>query len=168
MKKSATLLLGLMIVVFAASAQDLKLKGGFSFATESEVFGIQVGAKYPITSEIDLAGGLTFYFPDKTTFNNPFGGGTTTIKTGLWMLDVDGHYNFESGALTFYPLAGLNLSNFTVSVDGNGDTSSYVGLNVGGGMTFGITDALDGFAEIKYIIGEADQAVIGLGVQFGL
>ena len=159
----------LVLALLSSANAQIELRGGFSFATTSEKLAFQLGAQYAITPEIDLAGNLSFYFPEKTEFTDPFSGNTTTIKSGLWMIDIDGHYNFPlDNGFSGYPLAGLNLSTFTANVDGSGDSNSEVGLNIGGGLAYEISDLLDAFLELKYIIGNADQAVLGLGVLYKL
>lgn len=168
MKKVTLPFLMAFIGLFSLNAQDLELKAGIAYPADFEKLGIQVGAQYGITEEIDLAGGLSLFFPDKTEF--PDGtGGTTEMKSSLWMLDVDGHYNFDMGSgLNLYPLAGLNFTGSKVKSGNNSVSSTYLGLNIGGGAQYALSETLKAMFEVKYIAGDADQAVIGLGVIFGL
>ena len=65
-----------------------------------------------------------------------------------------------------YPLAGINIAIVSVKNDLlNLDASeTKVGLNLGGGGQYEINDLLTAFAEIKYVISDFDQLVIGGGI----
>ncbi|WP_258105315.1 porin family protein [Marinoscillum sp. MHG1-6] len=169
MKKALLSAVALVLFVFAVDAQDLDLKGGLAFGTEIDKLGINLGAKYGVTPEIDVEAGLTFFFPESTSFTDPFSGTTTTIKTGFWMFDINGLYNFQlDSKFRAYPLAGLNFSTGTVKIDNNRNSNTEVGLNIGGGAAYAVSDKLDAFLELRYILGKADQGIIGFGVYYAL
>lgn len=67
----------------------------------------------------------------------------------LFLAGVDGHYNFEVGdGFVVYPLVGLNY--FYVTGDGYSGGSD-IGLTIGGGATYGLSDSMKLYAEAKYI-----------------
>lgn len=155
MKKLVFLALIVLGSVATAQAQDVSLKFGWTYAFDSDEAGINLGAKYGVTPEIDLAAGLSFYFPGR--------------DYNLWMFDIDGHYNFPmGGGLTLYPLAGFNFT--TAGWDNHSGLEEYnhteFGVNIGGGAQFQIVDQIGAFAELKYILGDYDQGVFGLGVTY--
>ncbi|MEQ9097860.1 MAG: outer membrane beta-barrel protein [Imperialibacter sp.] len=145
-------------------AQDVSLKGGLGYAMQSEKLGVLLGARVGLTPKIDLAGGFGLFFPD--TYNN---GNGTKVKSNIWMFDVDGHYNFTpGGAVKLYPLVGINFTTGKVKVNDTKTTNTEVGLNMGGGLAYSFTSKIDGFFEIKYILGNADQGMLGFGVFYKL
>ncbi len=162
--KKIQILLGIALLSsFAVSAQQIGLRGGFAYTTEIEKLGLNLGGQYSINPEIDLSAGFTFFTGESTSI---FG---TTIKSNFWMFDIDGHYNFNvENDFTIYPLVGLNFTTASVKIGDNRDSTTELGLNIGGGAKYALTDALDAFFELKYIIGDFDQGVIGLGVVYKL
>ena len=71
--------------------------------------------------------------------------GISFANKAIFRFDADYHFvlNAEK-ASRFYPLAGLEFA----------FTSDHVhfGINVGGGLNFKLTQQMDAFAEVKYII----------------
>lgn len=146
-------------------AQDLDFKVGLNVATESEKTGLFLGAEYGLTPVIDLVAGISFFTPESNTYNDPFTGNRIKTRAGLWMFDINGNYNFPVGdGFTLYPLAGLNVTTVSWKVDNERDSDSELGVNIGGGASYDINDKLDAFLEVKYILGDFDQACLGLGV----
>jgi opacity protein-like surface antigen len=138
---------------------------GFVYGSEIEQLGIAAKGQYNgITENIDGSLGLHFFFPDKY---KGFGG---ELKTSLFTVNLDGHYNFDvSESVDVFGLGGLNIASFKVKCDGCGPLSSEasdteIGLNLGGGVSGDIADNLKGFGEIKYTLSEFDQLVVALGV----
>lgn len=170
MKKlfALTLLLTSFITVQDTFAQ-IKAGGGLVFGSEISQLGIDIRGEYHIDENWVIVPNINFFFTDKetqTVFVPPFGTATTEVKNGLTTINIDGHYLFpmNDDRLDLYPLAGLNFSIVRVEFEGFDDSTTEVGLNLGGGGQFEFTDLLTGFAEIKYVISDADQLVIGAGV----
>lgn len=153
----------LVLFVFAANAQDLDLKGGFGYAMQSEKLGLNIGAKYGITSEIDAEAGFTFFVPETGTV------GGVDYRYGLWMFDVNGHYNFGINSDFYaYPLLGFNVTGTRDKRGNNKSSNTELGLNIGGGAVYEITSALGAFVELKYITGQYDQGMFGFGIYYDL
>lgn len=88
-------------------------------------------------------------------------------KDGIkwWELNANAHYMLGNESMWFYPLAGFNLANLKADVPGS-DSSSKLGLNLGAGIQFPVSEMLDFTAEAKYVISDADQFVIGIGLLY--
>lgn len=67
----------------------------------------------------------------------------------MFMISADAHYNFDGGDnLKVYPLLGLNYLN----ISGSGFSyGTGIGLNVGGGVTLGLSDKMKLYGEAKYV-----------------
>ena len=138
-----------------AQAGQIKLGAGLLYGTEVEGIGIQGNGLYEITTEIDIAASVNIFFPDES-------------DTGLdswWTVNGDVHYNvYSSDQLSkLYGLAGLNITTIEVGPFDEGE----IGLNLGGGASFDVNFGSI-FGEIKYVISDFDQLVIGAGVRFPL
>ncbi|MDX1628036.1 MAG: hypothetical protein R3345_05020, partial [Fulvivirga sp.] len=74
-----------------------------------------------------------------------------------------------SGDVTAYALGGLNLA--TIGFDnpfGDDDSNTELGLNLGIGTNFNINSSVMPFAQLRFVIGDADQAVLSFGVKFNI
>ena len=159
-------LLAIITIAFAFNSfAQISAGGGLVYGTEQKTIGFNLRGQYSITENIDVVGGLTFYLPNKEKQTILFA--TVESKTSMWSFDVDGHYNFGLiDKLKVYPVAGLNIAGVSVDVNGTKASDTEVGLNIGAGATYEITDKLAGLFETKYTIGNFDQAVITLGVLY--
>lgn len=158
----------LSIGAYAQKGQTY-LGGQLAYPTDIESLGIGVKGGYGITDAIRAQ--ATFdYFLKK---NN----------VSWWDLNLDVHYLFPLGNnIKVYPLAGLtylrgSVDGFTQTVntpDGNitvGNNESYsdgnLGLNLGGGFQYDLTDKLVLNAEVKFqIIKNTNQGVISAGLAY--
>ncbi len=159
-------LLAIITIAFAFNSfAQIRAGGGLVYGTEQKTIGFNLRGQYSITDDIDVVGGLTFYLPNKEKQTILFA--TIESKTTMWAFDVDGHYNFSLiDKLKAYPIAGLNIAGVSVEVNGTKASDTEVGLNIGAGANYEISDQLAGFFETKYTIGNFDQAVISLGVLY--
>lgn len=161
--KKLILLASLTLIIFFSANAQTGFKFGGSYGFEIEKMGLQFGGQYGVTPKVDVAGGLTFFFPDKYTIAGE------EHKTSFWMIDIDGHYNFGvADGLTAYPLAGLNFTTSKEKGGGNSDSHTEFGVNIGAGAQFRLADPLAAFLELKYILGDADQGVLGFGIYYTL
>lgn len=163
--KKLTLFAVITIAFAFNSFAQISAGGGLVYGTEQETIGFNLRGQYSITESIDVVGGLTFYLPNKEKQTILFA--TIESKTTMWAFDVDGHYNFGIiDKLKVYPLAGLNIAGVSVDVNGTKASDTEVGLNIGAGANYEISDQLAGFFETKYTIGNYDQVVISFGVLY--
>lgn len=170
MKKIITslfIVLGTFCIVQTANAQFTDIGVGLMYGSEIEQPGLRVDGVYQINEEFRAVADFGFYLPDETDL-----GGGNTLTVTWWELNLNGNYIFhndEESGLQAYALAGLNYLNFKVEQEGqfgSGSSSdNEVGLNIGAGgeyaMGFGNL-----FAELKFVLGDADQLNIGAGVRF--
>ena len=147
-------------------ANDFAVVGSLGYQTNYERFSIAAQGRYNLMRNIRLAPDIAFYFPkDKVT--------------GLDVM-LNAHYvfYFPQDRFSVYPLAGIGMQNNfygkqKVTVNGvttetDSDTKTDFAFNLGGGISYQISQ--HGFlnAEVKFMFGDNDNAVflIGYGYRF--
>jgi len=183
--RMATLLVALVMVslgsVKAQEAGDMAAGANVGIATGGGLTNFGIGGKfqYNVTDQIRGEGLFTYYLGD--------------FK--YWDLSVNAHYLFgipDVPQLNVYPLAGLSLCGFGGgsgdsyweyfdSITGqwvreylddneDGGSSTTLGLNLGGGANYKLTDQLYFNAELKYRIELAQYStnmfMISVGVAY--
>lgn len=164
-----TAVIALLSIGAYAQKGQTYLGGQLAYPTDIESLGIGVKGGYGITDAIRAQ--ATFdYFLKK---NN----------VSWWDLNLDVHYLFPLGNnIKVYPLAGLtylrgSVDGVTQTVntqDGSvtvGSNESYsdgnLGLNLGAGFQYDLTDKLVLNAEVKFqIIKNTNQGVISAGLAY--
>ena len=166
------------VLGFAATAQeqgDIRVGGGLALGTKAAVdengtkagLGINLGGEYFVTDIISIAPSYTFFF--KSTIDQPDGfGGNFESSIRYGSFNIDGRYYFSDGM--FYGLAGLGIVSVKAEVSGFGAGSeSEVGLNLGGGVMYPLSDTMFLNGQLKYNtadLGDGSQLVINAGVLF--
>jgi len=158
MKKCLFSFLFLMITVLTVSAQ-LSVEAGLTFQSKVDKAGIQIKGLYGITENITGAIGINFIFSESAP----------GVKTSLTEVNIDGHYDLIANEkFTFYPLAGLNITRSKVKIDGGttfgsfGGSASTIGLNLGGGIRFPVSEVISIVAEGRAIVAADNGSRIGL------
>ncbi|WP_075604032.1 outer membrane beta-barrel protein [Saccharicrinis aurantiacus] len=165
----------LCINVFAQDFDITKLRagGGLVYATDIGNIGINLNAAYSITEEWEGAFAFSHIFrKDYTSFN---------------VIDLDGHYIFhvEDEKLSFYGIGGLGFTfwnvdvptqtitenvpmfgEMTMEVPGYKDNGSKVGLNIGIGANYKLSETLNLAPEMRYTIMNGGYLRIGASVQY--
>jgi hypothetical protein len=137
-----------------AQVGEFKLGGGLLYGSEVESVGLQVNGVYRFTEEWAGQADLGIYFP-----------GDDTGLDSFWEINANAHYLFAvEQDYHFYGLGGLNVST-AESVFNN--SNSELGINIGAGGEYHLEN-LSLFGELKYVIGDFDQIVLGAGVRFPL
>ena len=97
---------------------------------------IEAKANFGVSDVISISPSVDYFLVDSVYSYTMFG------------INVDGHYNFEVGdGFVAYPLAGLNY----IMISGDGFTyDSGIGINIGGGATYEISDNMKLYGELKY------------------
>ena len=136
------------------------LGGSFSDSKKNADFGVGARFMYNITNPIRLDGSFNYYF-----------GATAPLD-----FSVNVHYLINvMPRLNVYPLAGLSVYAFGSDDDDddwmNDDdysetTLGGLGLNLGAGGEYKITDKIWGNAEIKYNVGMGFAASVGVAYKF--
>ena len=169
-------LLPLLVITFIAllsstySNAQAKIGGGLVYGSEIETIGININGQYFINDNLAIAPGFNYFFPRNIVAD---------LDYKWFEFNANAHYYFDvsSESVEPYALGGLNFAFLTVDYYsgffGSGDgveteTETYVGLNLGGGVNFNIDSSIQPFAELRLVLGEADQVVIGGGVRYTL
>lgn len=158
-------LLATVLIAFALSftfqstsyAQEhtTKLGVGVVYGEEVESAGINVNATFRVAPQIAIAPNINIYFPDEED----------TGLDSFWSVNLDGHYIFVADPdFHVYGLGGLNLAIIDPEV---GDSESELGVNLGIGGEVHL-QSFSIFSELKYVVGDLDQVVLGLGARFPL
>jgi hypothetical protein len=177
MKKNILILLAIVLSanVFAQEFDLTKLRAGAGlvYATEIDNIGINLNGAYSITEEWEASLGFSHIFEkDYMSYN---------------VIDLDGHYVFhqENENLNFYGLAGLGFTFWKVNVPaqtvtesvpmfgemsmevpGYEDNGTKVGLSLGVGLNYKLTDVLNLAPELRYTIMDGSYLRIGASVQY--
>ncbi|MBT33598.1 MAG: hypothetical protein CMO01_28365 [Thalassobius sp.] len=155
-------------IAFAQEKGAVTAGGGFVYGSSLEKLGIGLTGQYYFTDNLAGEVGLNFFFPDKYRTNN------YEAKYSVWTinLNVNYYFNTQSDVVKPYVLGGLNFANIKSKVSRNSesysDTHTEVGINLGGGLDFTISDKVTPFFNMKYVVSDLDQLVIGAGVRFNL
>ncbi|TVP45216.1 MAG: hypothetical protein EA350_09725 [Gemmatimonadales bacterium] len=150
----------LAVITFSASEARAQVMFGPQLTlVEFEHLGIGVRGDYALGDMLDLEEGwfqhtkvsadLTYVFQDSdfTTFH----------------FNVNGLVPFEIDA-DFVPYAGAGLNHVRQSVEGA--SGSFSGLNLLGGVTFGLAE-IPAFAQIQYSTSGLGFLTVSFGVLFG-
>lgn len=152
----------LMLIAFAGNAQ-IKVGAGLSYATDINSAGISINGQYDINEDWAATGGFT-YFLEKDY-----------VKWSA--LDFNANYNItEVGDKSkLYGIGGLNVTFAKLDIPGLSDfmgdvstSESNVGLNLGAGMNFGLSDKLTLAPEMTYTISSGSYLRIGARIMFSL
>lgn len=144
----------------SGQAQDhgTKLGLGVVYGSEIEAAGIQGNATFRISPTVAIAPNLSIYFPDDEDAPGFIGTFWTANVDGHFMLDTDPDYHI-------YALGGLNVA--TYEYDGTDESESELGLNLGLGSEYHLNN-FSLFGELKYVVSDFDQVVLGVGARFPL
>ncbi len=167
----------LLVYAIGINAQFTKLGGGITFGTgvyfhdETESSNHKTGNPaltlegiYEINLPFHIASSFTVFMPRTTDF------GESKNIISAFLFDINGHYVFNSlDRFEFYGLAGLNITllknKWKYDFDDSSDasTETALGLNIGGGTYMKMTEQLDLFGEVKYIVSKRDQFLVTVG-----
>ena len=151
--------------IFMSSAQqDTRIGVMLNFGTEVEAIGAGVNAEFPILENLSIAPAFIYYFP-----GDQYGG-----SLNWWEINGNANYYFVNNEnLGFYGIGGLNYTH--VSFDWGDESFGAIessdgrfGLNLGAGANFNIGSNITPFAELKYVIIDGGQLVLGAGVKFSI
>ena len=138
------------------------------YGTDVANLGIGVRARYDINEQFRLDGNFNYYFKK----NN----------LEFWDLNANLHYLFNiTDKFTAYPLGGLGYVNTKATYTSYEGIDKYgkpitaevstsdgrLGVNLGGGVDFALTDDLYLNGEVKYqIVSGYNQAVMSAGIVY--
>ena len=162
------------LITLGASAQKGEQNVGAHVLYGTDASNIGLGVKYQnnITDAIRLEAVGDYYLK--------------TDGFSMFDVNVNGHYLFPlSDKVTVYPLVGINYTSWKQKLFDSDNSQeaevwqamggsleakdSSIGLNIGGGVQYKLTDKIRIGAELKYqTISGASTAVIGAGVTYTL
>jgi outer membrane scaffolding protein for murein synthesis (MipA/OmpV family) len=139
-----------LVAVFGFSTMQAQMDVGAGVSIGGGT-AIEAKANFAVSDQISISPSVDYYLIDSAYSYTMFG------------INVDGHYNFEVGdGFVAYPLVGLNY----LMISGDGFTfASGVGINVGGGATYEISDSMKLYGELKY---RRYGSGLSVGVMFSL
>lgn len=175
MIKKITLVAAIVLFTIGANAQ-FKFKGigiGGALGTKSAIstsggdamgFGINALALAGITEKIDIEAGLDYFFPSSVDL-----GGGAKVTVNMMTINVNGRYNFIEGKAVVYGLAGLNYAMASAELTGAGPlnnkaSDSKVGLNLGVGGDYKLSDKIGAYGQVGYTASSTDQVFAHVGV----
>lgn len=169
MKKLSITFVCLLITVLSFSqgfeTQKLRAGAGLFYASDINNIGLNINAAYEINDLWEAAVGYSYFFEkDYLTWS---------------VLDLDAHYNFytDGSKMTAYGLAGLAINFAKVTIPeinmGGGvvipettSKDSSVGLNLGVGVNYGLTDQLNLAPEFRVVLADGSYVRIGAMIQY--
>jgi opacity protein-like surface antigen len=173
-----------MISLSPLTAQFTKLGGGITASTglyfNNEVFSdhrtgnpaLTLTAIYELNLPFHLSPSFTYFLPNVSKYSSLTGGSSKHVVSCM-MFDVNGHYVLNSlDRFEIYALAGLDftflrnkmVSEYLETTYKDASSESAIGLNIGAGTYFKLTDQFDIYGEAKYIVSKYDQFVFTAGV----
>ena len=160
MKKIITLVCALVIGVGFANAQvhQGETAAGINLVYGSEIESMGIGARfqYGVLDQLRAEVGFNYFFEHN--------------HVSWWDVNLNAHWlvGLWNEQLYIYPLAGVNYTMTKISLPGEGsDEENHVGLNLGAGLEYEITDHFGVNFEYRHtIIRKVDQGVFGLGVNY--
>lgn len=183
MKKLILTLILVISVVAFANAQFTKLGGGLTYGTgfhynnvtspayeanfhKGPFLGIFVTGVYELKLPVHIAPAFTYFFP-RTNKDEQSQTASQSTKVSEMMFDLNGHYVFNSlDRFEFYGLAGLNITFAKIKwLNTTSDESdNAIGLNLGAGTYMKLTEQLDLYGQVKYIVSKYDQLIVNAGL----
>lgn len=169
------LFLALLVALVSVSASAQKgqtaVGANMSYGTEISNIGFGVKGQYGITDAIRVEAGFDYFLKkDACTF---------------WNINLNAHYLFPlSDKLKVYPLVGLTYAHTSVDfgsydlpswdeysdeygADGGSSSDSKIGVNLGAGLQYDLSDKWAVNVEVKYqLISDFNQAVFGVGLAY--
>ena len=134
--KKIILTFAILISFTQITKAQTEVGGGILVGTVSTL-AIEAKANFGVSDKISISPSFDYYLMD------------SEYSYSFFMLGADGHYNMEiDDEFKWYPLAGLNY--FVVSGDGY-TASSNIGLTLGAGAIYNLSDTMKVYAEAKYI-----------------
>lgn len=151
----STLFLALIILSPKESDAQVKAGLGAAFGSDIEQVGIQGDLHYRFTNRpaFQIGGSLVYYFPEDNFH--------------FLEANLNGAYIFyDEYMFKSYVYTGVNLARSELKYE-NASGSAIdraIGLNLGVGAEYDFGSLL-AFGDLKYVVGELDQAVFTIGLR---
>ena len=157
MRKTLLLMVFILLLPVYVLGQftHVGIAAGYGTSVKEPGFGLY--SVYTVNEKIKIAPNAMYHIPHKITTDD----GTQTF--GWWMINLDGNYMiYERTGFQGYGLMGLSFVNVTGEQDEvilgqefkDKQSMLKLGLNIGAGLRFPISDRIAPFAELKVTLGE--------------
>jgi outer membrane protein X len=155
----------LLVGVSNTAQAQMKAGVGVAFGTDAESLGL-TGNFYtaiPSVENLSVGGDIIYFLPKERL---------PGIKSTWFEINFNGQYQFYAEQMiSAYALGGLNVAQLGTKYD-NSSTNNFndtkIGLNLGVGGEYAFSEKMMGFAELKFVLSDADQAVFLAGLRFPL
>jgi len=157
--KHNLLLAAIFLFFFSLSYSQFTHVGvAAGYGTEIKEPGFGAYGIFSVNEEIKIVPNFMYFLPHKVTTDDG------TQKFSWWTLNVDGDYIIvDQGAVRFYGIMGLTFISITGEQDevilGRQEQDKFtiqkLGLNIGAGVRFPVSEYIAPFAEVKYTLGSA-------------
>ena len=160
MKSKQNLFLAAIFLFFASVSYSQFTHVGVAagYGTEIKEPGFGAYGVFSVNEEIKIVPNLMYYLPHNVTTDDG------TQKYSWWTISVDGDYIIvNKEAVRFYGIMGLTFISLTGEQDEviSGQpfedklTMQKLGLNIGAGVRFPVSEYIAPFVEVKYTLGSA-------------
>lgn len=145
-----------------AHAQENKfsLGGGAAYATGIKSVGFFGKGLYQFTPQWEVKAAFTYFMPSEID----------GIDYQFSALDLDGHYVFynDEYKLASYMLSGIDVlfgkSHYKLFGTDYSDSNSVLGINIGAGLRYQLTERLALNPELKYVVSLEENSYLSLSV----
>ena len=152
-----------LCVVSAGSAEAQRFGAAVSYGSDSD-FGVGGRLEFDMTGKLSknpplsrafFIGQVDVYFPDCGTVDC------------TW-IEINPSFAVPITATTLNPYlgAGLNIARVSVSSGGVSNSNTEMGINLLGGLKFGLGD-MSAFSEARLSLGGGEQFALSFGILFG-
>ncbi len=155
MKKTVLMALLMLLSVCGAQAQvqqgNIAVGAKVVYGSLTESFGFGGRFQYGLFDNVRLEGNFNCFAKHK--------------HISCWDLNMNAEYllGVWQDKVYLYPIAGMNVTFAELA----GDDENHVGLNLGAGVEYEITEHIGVSAEYRHtIIKDVDQGVFGIGVNY--
>jgi opacity protein-like surface antigen len=130
------------------------------YGTEIREPGFGAYGIFSVNEQIKIVPNAMYYLPHQVTTDDG------TRKFSWWTLSVDGDYVIvNQGVVRFYGIMGLTFLSITGEQDEvisgqefkDKRTLQKLGLNIGAGIRFPVSEYIAPFAEVRYTLGDAAE-----------
>ncbi|MCB0265155.1 MAG: hypothetical protein KDE52_01400 [Calditrichaeota bacterium] len=153
MRKSAfyTVIVMILVCIVTQSSVFAQTRFGIRTGVYTDVEDAFIGGDLliPYTNRVYLNPNIEYVFVDEAT---------------LMTLNFDGHYDFPANRGTQF-WAGGGLGVIVVNGDGDNDSSTDVGVNLLGGVSF-LTRSVLPYIQGKLILSDNNEFVLAFGLRF--
>jgi len=153
----------LLATLSLSNFAQIKAGAGICFATDISTLGFSIAGSYAITDDLEAAPSLTMFL-EKDYLH--------------WkVLDLDArYYVYEISDFNIYGIGGLSINFWKIKIPeliypgytapAFTDRGSKLGLNIGVGAKYDISDAISLFPEIRFTIANGNFLRIGATAQY--